>query len=259
MSTEEPVCPQSEFLAFVVESQIVSVGFLKVGVPGGKLKLFWYGRKQVVEEVTRLQVAAGQPALGTGQAIRDFLVVQFLLNRQTAPLVGKFLHRLLNLELVRRCVCGAGETIQVAAAGRRPACTTALGGTRTEGEACGWQLCEFNVRLFQSKIATKEVPLNTTHVHQIVVGVAHTAAFASEGADVPAQIGPSVFKGVAAQLHTHLAIDSEYPINNRAFYKLLAAGGIYPFAVIVNFPLTHSYTTPVPFGDINTPVDNAGA
>ncbi len=60
------------------------------------------------------------------------------------------------------------------------------------------------------------------------------------------------------ELDADLAIDGKDAIGDGTLDKLLAAGGVDAFAVQVHFPLAETHSSPVPFGQIDAPINDAG-
>ena len=127
---------------------------------------------------------------------------------------------------------------------------------RAEGQARRRLFGSLDVGLAESKVTTKEVPLDTGGVHEIVIVVCHTAAFAGEDAKGVFHVSGCALEEMTTDADAHLAIDRKDAVHDRALHELLAARGVDALTVVVDFPLPHANPKLLVLSDIDTPINH---
>ena len=114
-----------------------------------------------------------------------------------------------------------------------------------------------DVGLAESKVTTKEVPLDSRCVHQVVIVVCHAAAFASENTKGVFHVSGCALEEMTTDADAHLAINRKDAVHDRALHELLAPRRVDAFAVVVDFPLPHANPKLLVLSDIDTPINHA--
>ena len=130
---------------------------------------------------------------------------------------------------------------------------------RAHGEATGGLLGALDVGLAQRQVTPEEVPLQATNVHQSTVVVGDAFTLASERTDVVAEVAWGFLEQSSAKANAHLTVDREDAVDDRALDELLSPRRVDSFTVVVDLPLADSDSEVLPFGDVNSPVNDSSA